>query len=212
MEQQLLGYEHEMYRLNHAEHIAGRLDRVILGVVPNPKDRQSQTKWTMKLSWFHNTVYGELEQDATEERLMRYTRGYIMQLIGGILFPDASDSRGSDVLAWMYRQMCRATEHGQRNLGGYVSLMLSWAYHRIPLVRPDGFDARRFPLVERWVPYRPDIATGESRLRQYRCTLNEIGMLNVEWTLYVDPHLVGLVPPAIAEADASATVVCPLLC
>ncbi|XP_020982332.1 protein MAIN-LIKE 2-like [Arachis duranensis] len=65
----------------------------ILGVVPSPKDRQSQTKWTMKLSWFHNTVYGELEQDATEERLMRYTRGYIMQLIGGILFPDASDSR-----------------------------------------------------------------------------------------------------------------------
>ncbi|QHN95876.1 uncharacterized protein DS421_18g613510 [Arachis hypogaea] len=28
MEQQLLGYEHEMYRLDHAEHIAGRLDRV----------------------------------------------------------------------------------------------------------------------------------------------------------------------------------------
>ncbi|RYQ99732.1 hypothetical protein Ahy_B07g087720 [Arachis hypogaea] len=93
MEPQLLGYEHEMYRLDHAEHIAGRFDRVILGVVPGPKDRQSQTKWTMKLTWFHNTVCGELEQDATEERLMRYTRGYIMQLIGGILFPDASDSR-----------------------------------------------------------------------------------------------------------------------
>ncbi|RYR69082.1 hypothetical protein Ahy_A03g015615 isoform B [Arachis hypogaea] len=58
-----------------------------------PKDRQSQTKWTVKLTWFHNTVCEELEQDATEERMMRYTRGYIMQLIGGILFPDASDSR-----------------------------------------------------------------------------------------------------------------------
>ncbi|RYR23843.1 hypothetical protein Ahy_B02g057340 [Arachis hypogaea] len=133
MEQQLLGYEDEMYRLDHAEHIVGRLDRV------------SQTKWTVKLTWFHNTVCGELEQDATEERLMRYTRGYIMQLIGGILFPIASDSRvhirwlplledldtcgrlswGSAVLAWLYRQMCRATKHGQRNLGGCVSLMLS---------------------------------------------------------------------------------------
>ncbi|KAL4299170.1 hypothetical protein AHAS_Ahas17G0074100 [Arachis hypogaea] len=133
----LLGYEHEMYRLDHAEHIVGRLDRValrilrtrrnlmtrppeqirrylrragfeyvhhqgrtieelcdqILGVVPGLEDRQSQTKWTMKLTWFHNTVCGEMEQDATEEHLMRYTRGYIMQLIGGILFPDASDSR-----------------------------------------------------------------------------------------------------------------------
>ncbi|RYR69081.1 hypothetical protein Ahy_A03g015615 isoform A [Arachis hypogaea] len=57
------------------------------------EDRQSQTKWTVKLTWFHNTVCEELEQDATEERMMRYTRGYIMQLIGGILFPDASDSR-----------------------------------------------------------------------------------------------------------------------
>ncbi|KAL4288306.1 hypothetical protein AHAS_Ahas19G0273000 [Arachis hypogaea] len=51
------------------------------------------TKWTMKLTWFQNTNCGELEQDATEERLMRYTRGCIMQLIEGILFPDASDSR-----------------------------------------------------------------------------------------------------------------------
>ncbi|RYR76656.1 hypothetical protein Ahy_A01g001236 [Arachis hypogaea] len=58
-----------------------------------PEDRQPQTKWTVKLTWFHNTVCEELEQDATEERLMRYTRGYIMQLIGDILFPDVSDSR-----------------------------------------------------------------------------------------------------------------------
>ncbi|RYR46787.1 hypothetical protein Ahy_A07g032602 [Arachis hypogaea] len=53
----------------------------ILGVVLGPDDRQSQTKWTVKLTWFHNTICGELEQDATEERLIRYTRRYIMQLI-----------------------------------------------------------------------------------------------------------------------------------
>ncbi|RYR75053.1 hypothetical protein Ahy_A02g009759 isoform B [Arachis hypogaea] len=128
------------------QHHQGRtieeLCEQILGVVPGPEDRQSQTKWTVKLTWFHNTVCRELEQDATEERLRKYARGYIMQLIGGILFPDASDS-------WM----CRAAEHGQRNLEGCVSLMLSWAYHRILLVRSDRFDAHRFPLVERWVQY-----------------------------------------------------------
>ncbi|XP_072066719.1 protein MAIN-LIKE 1-like [Arachis hypogaea] len=165
---------------------------------------------------------GELEQDAIEERLLRYTRGYIMQLIGGILFPYESDSRvhirwlpllkdletcgrlswGSAVLTWLYRQMCRATEHGQRNLGGCVSLLLSWAYHHILLLRPDGCDTHWFSLVERWVQYRPDNARGESRLRHYRRTLNRIGMLN----------LIGLVPPAIAEVEASTVVVCPLLC
>ncbi|RYR26351.1 hypothetical protein Ahy_B02g060584 isoform A [Arachis hypogaea] len=58
-----------------------------------PEDRQSQTKWTVKFTWFHNTVCGELEQDATEERLLQYMSRYIMQVIDGILFPDASNSR-----------------------------------------------------------------------------------------------------------------------
>ncbi|XP_020959173.1 protein MAIN-LIKE 1-like [Arachis ipaensis] len=64
------------------QHHQGRtieeLCEQILGVVPDSDDRQSQTKWTVKLTWFHNTVCGEMEQDATEERLMRYTREYIM--------------------------------------------------------------------------------------------------------------------------------------
>ncbi|KAL4344093.1 hypothetical protein AHAS_Ahas11G0143900 [Arachis hypogaea] len=63
-----------------------------------------------------------------------------------------------------------------------------------------------------WVQYRPDNARGESRLRHYRRTLNGIGILNVEWTPYPNPQLIGLVPPAIAEAEASTAVVCPLLC
>ncbi|RYR21066.1 hypothetical protein Ahy_B03g066307 [Arachis hypogaea] len=105
-----------MYRLDEAEHIAGRLDRV-----PRGQTITDQVDCEAHLV----PQYGlrELEQDATEERLMRYTRGYIMQLIGDILFPDASDSRvhikwlplledldtcgqlswGSAVLAWLYR-------------------------------------------------------------------------------------------------------------
>ncbi|RYR38995.1 hypothetical protein Ahy_A09g044371 [Arachis hypogaea] len=97
----------------------------ILGVVSSLEDKQSQMKWIMKLTWFHNTVCGELEQETTEEHLLRYTRGYIMQLIEGILFSDAYDSRvhirwlplledletcgqlswGLAVLAWLYCQM-----------------------------------------------------------------------------------------------------------
>ncbi|XP_057719823.1 serine/threonine-protein phosphatase 7 long form homolog [Arachis stenosperma] len=258
MEQQLLGYEHEIYRLDHAEHIVGRLDRVApqilrtrqnlmtrppeqirpylrrvefesiaymvvfehdwslasalkerwrleshtfylpcgemtitlqdvayqLGLrIDSDPDRQSQTKWTVKLTWFHNTVCGELEQDVTKERLMRYTRGYIIQLIGGILFPDASDSRVH--IRWLLL-LEDIDACGRLSWG---SAVLAW-----------------------WVQYRPDNATGESRLRQYRRMLNGIGMLNVEWTPYADPQLVGIVPSAIAEVDASAAVVCPLLC
>ncbi|RYR12480.1 protein MAIN-LIKE 1-like [Arachis ipaensis] len=122
------------------QHHQGRnieeLCEQILGAVPGPDDRQSQTKWTVKLTRFHNTICGELEQDATEERLLRWLP----------LLEDLETcgrlSWGSAVLAWVYRQMCQATEHGQCNLGGCVSLLLSWAYHHIPLVRPDDFDTR----------------------------------------------------------------------
>nr|XP_029148112.1 uncharacterized protein LOC114925151 [Arachis hypogaea] len=42
-------------------------------------------------------------------------------------------------------------------MGGCVSLMLSWAYHRIPLVWPDGFDTGRFPLVEKYYKHLPKL-------------------------------------------------------
>ncbi|RYR19327.1 hypothetical protein Ahy_B03g064087 [Arachis hypogaea] len=97
---------------------------------------------------------------------------------------------GSAVLAWLYHQMCRDTEHCQHHLGGCVSLLLSWAYHRVSLLRPDGFETRRFLLVER----------GENKLRHYKRMLNGIGILY------------SVVPPGIAEAKASAAAVCSLLC
>ncbi|KAL4398464.1 hypothetical protein AHAS_Ahas01G0294500 [Arachis hypogaea] len=345
-----------------------------MSVVPDLDDRQSQTKWTMNLTWFHNTVCGELEQDATEERLLRNTRGYIMQLIGGILFPDASDSQvhirldhaehivgrldrvtpwilrtRRNLMTWPLEQIrpylrrvgfeyvaymvefehdwplasalierwrpeshtfylpCRKMtitlqdvayqlvlridadpvsgyiggweQHYQRqtieelceqilsvvpglddrqsqtkwtmNLtwfhntmhltlrcisGGspywrtlrrvadYCGARLYWHDCTARCVRPwsmvsaiwVGASACCYPglitIFRLWVQYRTDNARGESRLRHYRRTLNGIRMLNVEWTSYADPQLVGLVPPAIAEAEALAPVVCPLIC
>ncbi|RYR25488.1 hypothetical protein Ahy_B02g059276 [Arachis hypogaea] len=42
------------------QHHQGRtieeLCEQILGVVPDLDDRQSQTKWTVKLTWFYNTI------------------------------------------------------------------------------------------------------------------------------------------------------------
>ncbi|KAL4345079.1 hypothetical protein AHAS_Ahas11G0242500 [Arachis hypogaea] len=110
---------------HHDGHPIEDFCQQLLGIVLGPEDRQSQTKWTVKLSWFQNTICGDVEEDPTEERLLCYTRGYIMQVIRGILIPDASDSRvhirwlplledlhrcgrlswGSAMLAWLYCQM-----------------------------------------------------------------------------------------------------------
>ncbi|KAL4345060.1 protein MAIN-LIKE 1-like [Arachis hypogaea] len=103
---------------HHDGHPIEDFCQQLLGIVLGPEDRQSQTKWTVKLSWFQNTICGDVEEDPTEERLLCYTRGYIMQVIMGIGY--VSMAILPDV---------RATEHSQRNLGGCVSLPLSWAYH-----------------------------------------------------------------------------------
>ncbi|XP_057742930.1 protein MAIN-LIKE 1-like [Arachis stenosperma] len=136
------------------QHHQGRtieeLCEQILGVVFGPEDRQSQTKWTVKLTWFHNMVCGELEQDATVERLMRYTRGYIMQLIGGIIFPVAFDFRVH--IRWL--PLLEDLDTCGRL--SWSSAVLEWL----------------------WVQYQPNNVTGESRLRHYRRTLNGIGMQN----------------------------------
>ncbi|RYR63246.1 hypothetical protein Ahy_A04g021048 [Arachis hypogaea] len=200
MEQQLLGYEHTLYRLDQAEHIVEKLDRVAPQIL---RTRRNSMRRPVEEIMPDLRRAGELEQDVIEERLLRYRRGYIMQVIGGILFPNASDSRvhirwlplledhdrygrlswGLAVLAWLYCQMCRAMKHSQRNLGGCISLLLSWAYLHIPLLWPVGFDTRRFLLVERWVEYRLDNAKGEHRLRHYRRMLNGIGILNLRLKL-----------------------------
>ncbi|RYR49087.1 hypothetical protein Ahy_A07g035380 [Arachis hypogaea] len=61
----------------------------LLGVIPGPNDRQSQTKWTVKLTWFHNTSWNRMPRgvpDEVHERVHHVADR-------GILFPDASDSR-----------------------------------------------------------------------------------------------------------------------
>ncbi|MED6188613.1 hypothetical protein PIB30_087544 [Stylosanthes scabra] len=68
-----------------------------------------------------------------------------------------------------------------------MTLLLSWAYHRILACRPDGFEQRHFPLAERWIGYEPPQDREETRLRGWRRILNRLGIADVVWTPYVDP-------------------------
>ncbi|XP_025616954.1 protein MAIN-LIKE 1-like [Arachis hypogaea] len=156
-----------------------------------------------------------------------------MQLIGGILFPDAFDSRVH--IRWLpyWRTLTI--------VAGYRGARLCWhgctARCAVPWIMVSaiwvGASACCCPgpitifrcygpmaliligfhwLRGIWVQYRPDNARGESKLRHYRSTLNVIEMLNVEWTPYADPQLIGLISPAIAEVVALVAVFCSLLC
>ena len=76
-----------------------------------------------------SSQFTELSSDVDDITIQRYARAYIMQLIGGFLFVDKSNtlvhlmflpslgsfevvdrySWGSACLSWLYRELCRAS-------------------------------------------------------------------------------------------------------
>ncbi|KAG4906323.1 hypothetical protein JHK86_054807 [Glycine max] len=66
---------------------------------------------------------------------------------------------GSACLATLYREMCRATDPDAKTMGGYASLLQSWAWYRMafiaarvnrkPLMRLDHMTVEQFL----WNPY-----------------------------------------------------------
>ncbi|MED6207229.1 hypothetical protein PIB30_033823 [Stylosanthes scabra] len=97
-------------------------------------------------------------------------------------------SWGSAVLANLYQQMCRGTHWEAQNLGGCATLLLSWAYYRIDVCRPQGdYDELRFPLIERWMGYEVGMDSLGPRVRMWRMYLNGVDHAMVNWTPYADP-------------------------
>ncbi|MED6211232.1 hypothetical protein PIB30_071773 [Stylosanthes scabra] len=74
--------------------------RELLGAITTERDRQ-RDKWNVHLTWFEDTAYKVLGDDPTPERLLQYTRGYIMQI------SVASYFRMHLTLGWMGLRMAR---------------------------------------------------------------------------------------------------------
>ncbi|MED6134095.1 hypothetical protein PIB30_034213 [Stylosanthes scabra] len=177
--------------------------RELLGAILSNRDRQRNKC----LRWFQDTVCRDLGDDPTPERLQQYMRGYIMLIIGGFLFPDASNSR---------LHLSRCVEGyilSKGTLGGCASLLLSWAYYCIHACRPQGdFDEVRFPLVERWRGLYMARDSLDARIRMSRMILNGNNHRGVEWTPYDDPEFQGIVPGDVTASHPTWGLVCLLLC
>ena len=142
--------------------------RELLGVVPPDSELQGSS---VTLTWL-GSEFRSLDVDASEETIARHTRAFILRLIGGFLMADASAARvslkwlpllrdfgelgtlswGSAVLANLYRQLCRGVKHTTCNIAGCLALLQSWAWYRIPRLRPEEYERRRlrFPLAGRY--------------------------------------------------------------
>lgn len=109
-----------------------------------------------------------LQPDAPDHVVQFYARAHILQLLGGLLLPDASNNKvklmflpllkdfeasgrlswGSAVLASLYRALCRATKSNVDGVCGPLVLLQLWAWERIPLIRPERLVPRQQPLID----------------------------------------------------------------
>ncbi|KAL8121782.1 hypothetical protein AgCh_018503 [Apium graveolens] len=99
----------------------------------------------LRLNWLAKLLPA-LSDDANEDELIQYTQTYMLQLIGGILFTDHQGSQvhcmfppliqnldrsktlswGAGVLAFLYRELCKACKKDTEEIAGCVLLLQLW--------------------------------------------------------------------------------------
>ena len=131
----------------------------LLGVVPD--DVRLLKGCRINMGWLRRQ-FPVPPPGADEVALIRYTRAYIMQLMGGSIFADKSGnlvsllflpllrdfqetgtySWGAAALAWLYRSLCRAARTSTMEIAGPVVLIQLWAWDRISVLAPRPLIAR----------------------------------------------------------------------
>ncbi|KAI8542719.1 hypothetical protein RHMOL_Rhmol08G0161000 [Rhododendron molle] len=128
----------------------------------------------ISLTWLRARFKGHLKPGYTDENIRQQARGYILQLIGGILMLDYSGSYvhlcyltllddlsivrswGSACLGNLYHYLCHGCKHGSDNVGGPFILLQLWAWERFPYLalkllgkrfRPPGIWMAKVPLI-----------------------------------------------------------------
>ncbi|KAL5158270.1 Serine/threonine-protein phosphatase 7 long form [Glycine soja] len=138
----------------------------LLGVRPQEGELQGSL---VKLSWLAHHFSEINIHDGNIEQLQRFTRAWILRFIGGVLFVDKSSSKvslrylqflrdfeqcrtyawGPAVLAYLYREMCSATDYKIKSIGGEVTETLQY------MVSPQG---RNTWTIDDLVPYVEKLA------------------------------------------------------
>ncbi|RDY14105.1 Serine/threonine-protein phosphatase 7 long form-like protein, partial [Mucuna pruriens] len=121
----------------------GDLCEELLGVRPDHTFLQGSS---LKLNWLQ-AHFLRPPPDATDITLECYARAYILGLIGSTLFADKSGadnfadiplfSWGSAVLAFLYRELCRACKKRATEIAGPLILLQLWAWERLSIGRPE---------------------------------------------------------------------------
>ncbi|RYR12568.1 hypothetical protein Ahy_B04g070050 isoform A [Arachis hypogaea] len=104
-------------------------------------------------------------------------------------------SWGSACLAHLYRSLCRASRFDCKEIDGPLTLLLCWAWMRLPYLAPVPREPRSFPLANRWRNWdRGDRVCRYLKLAHFRKALDDLQEGQFLWVAYsvdrVDPDII----------------------
>ncbi|KAH1253721.1 Serine/threonine-protein phosphatase 7 long form [Glycine max] len=158
--------------------------------------------------------------DGNVEQLQRFTRAWIFRFIGGVLFVYKSSIKvslsmyawGPAVLAYLYREMCSATDYKIKSIGGMCILIQMWAWERCTTLAPKRTPPiiENKPLGHRWLR-RGNQHIGNDDLIVFRRKLDIMKRHEFLWEPFTTTVMSMLPPICLVGSMAWFTVV-PLIC
>ncbi|KAH1261801.1 Serine/threonine-protein phosphatase 7 long form [Glycine max] len=201
----------------------------LLGVRPQEGELQGNV---VKLSWLAHHFSQINNHDGNVEQLQRFTRAWILRFIGGVLFVDKSSSKvslgylqflrdfkqcstyalGPAVLAFLYREMCSATDYKIKSIGGMCILIQIWAWERCTTLAPKKTPSaiENKPLRHMWLR-RGNQHIGNDDLIVFRRKLDIMKRYEFLWEPYTTTVMSAL-PPICLVGSVAWCAVMPLIC
>ncbi|RYR15408.1 hypothetical protein Ahy_B04g072150 [Arachis hypogaea] len=183
------------------------------GVAPRQADCRGSF---IKLTWFR--ALKDRLVLADDIQIQRYVKCHIMLLFGTVIFGDKSGagvhwkflpllrnfagiiqfSWGSACLAHLYRALCRATRVDCKEIDGPLTLLLAWAWIRLPFLAPIPSNPRIFPIANRWHNWERE--NWPYRLRKLEHLRGNLDALQ-EGKFVWEPYAIGRTDPDVIPAD-----------
>lgn len=176
----------------------------LLGKAPN-SDAKEIKGGMVKLGWLKEN-FSECPEDASNEEVERRTRAFLMYLVGSTIFATTSGNLvpllylplfkdfdkagnyawGAAALAFLYRQLGKASMKSQGTISGSLTLLQCWSYFHLNIGRPELKQdlSHRFPLALHWKG-RLNTQT-KSDVVMYRQKLDSLDSSDIDWTPYKD--------------------------
>ncbi|KAE8680644.1 BEL1-like homeodomain protein 2 [Hibiscus syriacus] len=124
-------------------------------------------------------------------------------------------SWGSAILAFLYREMCKASlvvnDNNTAEIGGCLLLLQSWAWHRLPFLTPISRTAVDFPLAGRWRHKIEGTGLVHNNIKEFRLKIDIKAKKEFNWRPYMNEEILALIPYDILDEFQYWCAVTPLI-